>query len=625
MAYDVQAVESAEGVRSVALRRHGNTVLKEVVSIETDWSWESAIERLDFAFQPIVNIHNGVCFGYEALLRNWREAGFSSIQSVFDVASDDMILYQVESALRAKAIRKFATIRGGESMKLFYNLDNRCLDFGVGQSDDTARVLEQSHLPPGILFLEVSERHDLGPVSDLGRGLAAYRSQGYKLVLDDYGVGFSQLKMLYHCEPDIIKIDRFFVSEIHRDKRKRMLVSQAVNMAHLMGVMVVAEGVETEAEFYTCKRVGCDLVQGFLVQRPDVDVENMRERYAIVEELNAKDRRAPGDDTALVNSRIKRVPPIAIQTDVCDVLRHFLDPQGSGVVPVIDEWDYPVGVIRESDFKEFSYSLYGRELLKNPVVRPRLERFVKRCPTVPITERVERILEVFAAAESQDGVIVTEDMRYVGFLDGLALLEMLNEKNTVAARDQNPLTQLPGNNAIYRYASEVLPRDEEDCCFVYLDFDNFKPFNDSFGFRQGDRAILLFAELLQKTLMGDSWFIGHIGGDDFFLGVRRTPYLDVLEIVRDLLADFTGQISSFYDAESREKGCIVGFDREGRRRCFPLMTVSAAVLQLPPAGTTISIDDVAPLIFELKKAAKRSEDHLVAAALAPVWSFPRPR
>ena len=178
MAYDVQTVELAEGARSVALRRHGNTVLKEVVSIETDWSWESAIERLDFAFQPIVNIHNGVCFGYEALLRNWREAGFSSIQSVFDAASDDMILYQVESALRAKAIRKFATIRGGESMKLFYNpRTNRCLDFGVGQSDDTARVLEQSHLPPGILFLEVSERHDPGagirPGAGLGGPIAA--------------------------------------------------------------------------------------------------------------------------------------------------------------------------------------------------------------------------------------------------------------------------------------------------------------------------------------------------------------------------------------------------------------------------------------------------------------------
>ena len=363
------------------------------------------------------------------------------------------------------------------------------------------------------------------------------------------------------------------------------------------------------------------------MQRPDVDVENMRERYAIVEELNAKDRRAPGDDTALVNSRIKRVPPIAIP-DRC--LRRVCAissiRRGRALVPVIDEWDYPVGVIRESDFKEFSYSLYGRELLKNPVVRPRLERFVKRCPTVPITERVERILEVFAAAESQDGVIVTEDMRYVGFLDGLALLEMLNEKNTVAARDQNPLTQLPGNNAIYRYASEVLPRDEEDCCFVYLDFDNFKPFNDSFGFRQGDRAILLFAELLQKTLMGDSWFIGHIGGDDFFLGVRRTPYpRRFWKSCATCWPISPGRFRPSTTPNRAKRAASSAVDREGRRRCFPLMTVSAAVLQLPPAGTTISIDDVAPLIFELKKAAKSSEDHLVAAALAPVWSFPRPR
>lgn len=623
MIHDVRALDRPAGAPAVLPRGIAGAVVGDLALEPVFWSWEWAIERFDFAFQPIVNVHNGVCFGFEALLRNWDEVGFVSIEAVFDAAAEDMILYQVESALRAKAIRKFATIRGCEAMKLFYNLDNRCLDFGVGQSHDTARALERANLPPGVLFLEVSERHDLGPAAELAKVLGAYRERGHKLVLDDYGVGFSQLKMLYHCEPDIIKIDRFFVSDINADKRKEMLVAQAVNMAHLMGAMVVAEGVETEAEYYTCKRVGCDLVQGYLVQRPDRAVENLLNRYPVVEALNSRDRRSKGDDVALVNCRMSRMTPIRIRTDVCDVLRYFHDNHAAGVVPVVDEWEQPLGVVREADFKEFSYSLYGRELLKNPVVRPRLEKFVKRCPTVDISERVERILEVFASAESQDGVIVTEDMRYVGFLDGLALLELLNEKNTVAARDQNPLTQLPGNNAIYRYASEMLARDEADCFFVYFDFDNFKPFNDTFGFRQGDRAILLFAEILQKTLLGGAWFVGHIGGDDFFVGARRNEYADLVRMVAGLIDDFGQQISSFYDADSRARGCIEGVDRQGNRRCFPLMTVSAAILQLPPTGTTISIDDVAPLIFELKKAAKASEMHCVAAALTSACSMPR--
>ena len=587
------------------------------------WSWEWAVEMLDFAYQPIINIHNGVCFGYEALLRNFREAGFPSIQAVFDTAAEDMILDQVEAALRAKAIRKFATIPGSEPLKLFYNLDNRCLEFGDYQPMETRRDLDREELPPTILFLEISERHGLGRTSETEKILQAYREHGYKLVVDDYGVGFSQLKMLYHCEPDVIKIDRFFVSDIDTDKRKEMLVAQVVNMAHLMGSVVVAEGVETEGEFYACKKAGCDLVQGFLFQVPTQDVTELLSRYPIVEELTRKDRRSKGTDTALVAGRMKRIDPVALRTDVLEVLRYFLEHHEATIVPVVDQWDLPVGVIRESDFKEFSYSLYGRELLKNPFVRPHLEKFVKRCPTVSISERVERILEVFASAESKEGVIVTENMKYVGFLDGLALLEMLNEKNTLAARDQNPLTQLPGNNAIYRYASEILASDESDCFFIYFDFDNFKPFNDTFGFRQGDRAILLFADLLRKHLVATSWFVGHVGGDDFFVGARGQPFATVEREVCLLLEDFRGQIASFYDAETREKGCIVGIDREGRQRSFPLMTISAALLQLPPHGTTISFDDVAPLIMELKRSAKGSDLHYCAAALTSA-SLPGP-
>lgn len=592
------------------------------------WGWEWALQCLDFAFQPIVNIHNGVCFGHEALLRNWQEAGFDGIQEVFDTAAGDMVLNRIESTLREKAIRKFATIPGGEHLKLFYNLDNRCMDMPDHRPGITARILAEVSLSPTSLFLEISERYDVGRAGNLERILTTYRNQGFKLVLDDYGSGFSQLKMLYHCEPDLIKVDRFFISGIDTDKRKEMLVAQLVDLAHLMGALVVAEGVETEAEFFVCKWVGCDLVQGYLIQRPVRDVTQLKNSYEEVDALTQRDRRSKGqDDRELVCVRMSRIEPLRDDTSALSVLHYFREFRDVSVVPLIDNDGYPKGVIREKDFKEFSYSQYGRDLLQNPHLRPAMQRFIRRCPSVEVSEPVERILKVFTTAANQDGVIVTEKLRYVGFLDGHALLEMLSEKNTITARDQNPLTQLPGNNAIYRYVSEVLASDGKGRFLLYFDFDNFKPFNDRFGFRQGDRAILLFADILRKKLSGRNRFIGHIGGDDFFVGVQYEDEAATRQHVADVLKEFREQIVSFYDSESREQGFIVSRDREGRKRRFSLMTVSVAVLRLPQSRTNLSLDDVGPAISRLKKRAKVSdariatgniEEFLAPAAIATV-------
>ncbi len=607
------------GAGVAALSADGVVPLSGVFARNDQWQqrrdWDRALERMTHAFQPVVNVHSGVCFGYEALLRGWENAGFASIADVFDEAFRDGVLYAVELALRDKAIARFARITGCESRKLFYNLDNRFIELPDFQPGGTARVLENHGVPSTALILEVSERHDVDGGRNLERIFAVYRKQGYRLALDDYGVGFSQLRMLYYCEPDIIKMDRFFISGIQHDRKKEMLVGQLVSMAHLMGSTVVAEGVETEDEYFVCKRLGCDLIQGFLVQHPSEDLAALLPRYPEIELLSSRERRHTGSDSALVSARLKTVEPLNVTASLTEAFGYFREHQDTPFVPVVDNAGQPCGLIRESDFKAFAYSLYGRELLRNPSVDHRLQRFIRRCPTVSLWDSVERILEAFSASENRDGLIVVDSMRYVGLLDGLALLEMLNEKNTVAARDQNPLTQMPGNNAIYRHASQAMGCGDRPFVFFYFDFDNFKPFNDIFGFRQGDRAILLFADILRKTLIGRNWFLGHVGGDDFFAAAHGISRDEALDLVRKVTARFCSEITAFYDPESRARGHLEGVDRNGTKRSFPLMTVSIAMLELPPWSISLSFDDVAPVISALKNNAKASGDHLCQASL----------
>ncbi|MBO6802990.1 MAG: GGDEF domain-containing protein, partial [Thalassospira sp.] len=495
-------------------------------------NWQQVVEKVDFAFQPIVSPHTGHVFGYEALLRRWEEAGFTSIQALFDTAWDTGNLHSVDMMLRAKAIEKFARFPGAKRLKLFYNFDNRVVKTEDYQPGQTAALLSDAGLERDTIFLEISERHDISNAGYLKDILVRYRSQGFKIAIDDYGSGFAQLRALYECEPDIIKIDRFFIDGIDRDRRKELFVTQITAFAHMIAAQVVAEGVETREEFLCCRRLGCDLVQGFFIARPSLDIPEQTDIVPSAADIAADSRRQSDRDDDVVRSYLLETPALPIDINPVDILSYFQQNPDISLVPVVDHDGKPLGIVRDSEFKAFIYTPFGRELLQNPANRANIKRFLRRCPVADIRTSLSELLETFVATEALDGVILTENDQYLGVLDQSALLRAVNERNTLNARDENPLTRLPGNSAIYRYAARALAEPRRRRFAVYFDFDNFKPFNDQYGFRQGDRAILLFKDILGKVLSQNDWFVGHIGGDDFFAYVQSIDFEDAVAAVQ---------------------------------------------------------------------------------------------
>lgn len=186
------------------------------------------------------------------------------------------------------------------------------------------------------------------------------------------------------------------------------------------------------------------------------------------------------------------------------------------------------------------------------------------------------MIEAFSTESAADGIVIVEGGAYAGVLSSGALLRLVHERNLAMATDQNPLTRLPGNAAILRHIEGALADAGRGHVLAYLDFDNFKPFNDNFGFRQGDRAILMFSERL-KAWAGSAGtaartadaFAGHIGGDDFFLGVSGGEEGEVLARLVELLALFRSDAESLYDAETRVSGGFLAKDRYGALRRFP--------------------------------------------------------
>ncbi len=242
--------------------------------------WKKAIEHIDFALQPIVDINTGVVFAYESLLRKYKNAGFNSIDDFFNKAYEEKVLFSVDLELRKKILSKMKDLyKENTNFFLFYNLDNRIIEMDNYKTGLTMDMLEKYSYPNNFVTFEVSEKHEFESYIKAKTILNLYTEQGFNVALDDFGTGYSGLKMLYHLNPTFIKIDRFFISDIINDYKKRLYVTNIVNIAHQSNAKVIAEGVETVEEFNICKEIGCDLVQGYYIQKPTTNIDKLKTKY----------------------------------------------------------------------------------------------------------------------------------------------------------------------------------------------------------------------------------------------------------------------------------------------------------------------------------------------------------
>lgn len=285
-------------------------------------NWNEIVDKLDYAFQPIIYSHSGKIFALEALLRGIDKIqGISNIDELFDKAFNDDYLYELDLKLREKAISKFSKIKIS-NLKLFYNLDNRIIYNKSYSRGNTQNILNKYNLKKDVIYFELSEKGTSIEQNALTSMLQRYKQSGYKIAIDDFGIGVSGLKLLYFSEANIIKLDRFFVSNINKDSKKKLFCSSIIEMAHIMGMQVVAEGVETSLEFYTCKEIGADFIQGYLVQKPTKNIDEIANIYENISTLIEKDKR-DNSDNFIDKQYIEKITPLSVNTSLYDLFLHF--------------------------------------------------------------------------------------------------------------------------------------------------------------------------------------------------------------------------------------------------------------------------------------------------------------
>jgi diguanylate cyclase (GGDEF)-like protein len=387
------------------------------------------------------------------------------------------------------------------------------------------------------------------------------------------------------------------------------------HLAIQLGIKVIAEGVETKEELFACRDIGCHLVQGYLVQKPTVQSAEILKVYPNIKDILESEKRAT-NSSCKIETYIDRAFPLPLDTSMNLVVEYFQKNPTTQLVTIVNANNEPMGILQENIIKEFIYSPYGRSLmLNNGTKMLKLRNLIQPCGITEINCNMSTIIELFSNNPDSVGIILTKDSKYYGFLSARAIISIMNEQNLIYAREQNPLTKLPGNSMIEKYLSEI-SASKNNYILCYFDLDNFKAFNDVYGFRNGDRAIILFADILRKNLPKE-FFKAHIGGDDFFVGVEfnesnETKYI---KKIFNIIEKFRDDARELYSKEDKQSGFIETKNRDGEMKKFDLLSASASLVIMHNARERKNIGNINEILSIQKKVAKQDINHLSMSSL----------
>ena len=233
--------------------------------------WQ-ALEHNEFELylQPQIELASGRIIGAEALLR-WHhpELGMVGPDRFIPIAEESGLILPLGDWVLQRASHVLASWRapGLSHLRLAVNLSARQCH-GAGLLPHLDRLLDTHGIDPALLELEITESAAMQDPERSRALLVELRSRGIKVAIDDFGTGYSSLSYLKLFEIDRIKIDRGFVKDIESDPNDAVIVAATIALAHSLGLGVVAEGVETQAQRSFLRAKGCDEAQGYLFARP---------------------------------------------------------------------------------------------------------------------------------------------------------------------------------------------------------------------------------------------------------------------------------------------------------------------------------------------------------------------
>lgn len=547
-------------------------------------------------FQAITDISSKKILGFESLARLPADIALEGGETLFALAE------RTDNIEHLDRICIKNTIRAAKAKELPGLLFINILPETLLDIEDILPLDDSSSLS-GIVF-EISERHPLDNIERLSEKILLLKKHGAKIAIDDLGTGYSGLKVWSEMRPNYVKIDYHFIKGIHEDPVKREFVRSIVEISRGLQCHVVAEGIEQPQELEALYLMGIQFTQGFLLHRPEShpNSDNIDLPDFLGRSINAQSvYRSASQTIEVILYKTITVEPDARADDVNDIFKHHPNLHS---VPVIEN-KKPAGIISRTRILDifsgrYSHQLYGYKSIRG---------FMDNSPiVVDINTSLEEVSRQ-VTAKSTDlnaDIIITRNEIYEGVGSVSTLLGKITETQIHYARYSNPLTLLPGSVPLHETMDNFLD-NKIDFHLAYCDIDNFKPYNDYYGYSRGDEVISRLSEILLSCTSPDMDIVGHVGGDDFVIIFRSH---DWKERALKILTLFEGAMTDFYSNHELKEEGIWSKSRQGQLTFFNLMSLSIGIVH-PSSDSCHSHHEVSALASQAKGQAKLTEgNHL---------------
>lgn len=393
----------------------------------------------------------------------------------------------------------------------------------------------------------------------------------FSLVLDDVN-SLYPLSFFSEFRPQYIKLSASLVGKFRTDTPSHAFVKSIVEFCRAAGIDIIAEGVETQKELAGLIDIGVSYAQGDFIQEPSEQPDMLRkEAYDFIVETNRKKNHINGLPTEVYIANLctaTRVlsPDIQVET-VYEMAKK--DPDCFGYCIVKE--GRVLGIITRDSLITHMSGRYGFTLYQKKPVSSIMDRnFLSADYKTPVNQVSELAMQR-SMDRLYDFIVVARNGKYYGTVTVRDLLLTSTEIQIAHARCLNPLTGLPGNIIIEEMLTRCISSGTP-YCVLYIDINQFKAYNDVYGFEKGDGVIQQLAQNVTGCLPQDQ-FAGHVGGDDF---VAVLTIENQEEYCRTVIQKFTENLSGYYTEEDFKKGYITAENRNGVVEDFPLISLSIA-------------------------------------------------
>ncbi len=554
--------------------------------------------NLESLFQPIVVLKQYQIIGYHASIQGPVDTVLQSSAALYEAADHYQLSVRLQQIALATIIENYAKFK--LSQKLFLNVNLSFLselDFKIEHIVDHIDRCGLDHHEI-VIILSSLPHHDYKLILEK---VTCLRNQEFKIGLYDLDTSYSSIRQWSELLPDFVIINKHIIQALPDDLCNLNFIRLLQTLAHGMNCHLLAEGVDHQHQIDNLTELAVSAAYGYYFAEPTSAPSLHTPLNFPPIHINHLLPPLGATTTITIEGICRRMPHIESNTKVKATLKFLQKFNDQDIFPVLNN-TIPVGLISKNSFLSHVFSSnYGLDLFGHKPITEFLEENPLIVESSLSIEEVSQLLT--SNAYFNKAFVVTHRGNYLGVGVILDLLQAMTHLQIQNAQHANPLTLLPGSHALNSMMDRLLSKNQL-FTVAYFDLDNFKPYNDIYGYSQGDEIIKLVAKLLKKHVIPSTSHIGHIGGDDFIVIFTTEEWQACCERI---LQEFSNRVLKYYHAEHRQSRTISSHNRQGELCTFPLLSLSIGIVSTEAVKFCHSHVDIADLASEAKHQAKLQE------------------